>query len=1022
MPTYLNAHSYYSLLAGVPSPANLAQAAARHGHAALALSDHNRLTGAIEFYDACQNVGVKPLLGMQVRLEAVAGRGKTGAPLVLLAMDMQGWGELCALSSAVLDETHGEDAPLPLELLREHQAGLIALCGSWNVPGELLPAKHPLGALKSLLGDRLYQALPPENGHAAVAQAQAFTLRLAAAWPVYFLQPEQAELQRVLAAMRLNTPVEHLPAGAVSPPNAYFPSDDEFRLQYAAHPEALEATDEIADRCNLELPLGQPHLPKIDLPSGQTPRRALRQRAYAGARRLYPEITPEIETRLEHELEGIQASGYTPLFLIMEEIVSFARQADVPISSRGSAASSLVAHCLGITSPDPVALNLYFERFLNPARPNPPDVDTDLCSRRRDIVIRHVYEHYGPERVAMVATINRFRRRSALREVAKAYGLDPRQIKTMVDTLPYRYWGSPGTLPAKSPEPYADLKSKYTDERHRRIFRQAEAILGAPHHLSIHPGGVVITAGPLHELVPTQFSSKGVTITQFDLGGVQRMGLVKIDLLGIRGLTVLGDVADQLRRRDPAMGGTRLDVLESIPDHDPETAETVRHGRTIGCFQIESPGMRATLKEVQAGNTADVMVALALFRPGPLTGGLKDAFVRRHLGQEPVSHLHPALAPLLEETHGVILYQEQVLRIAHELAGFSLAESDLLRRAMSHFDPGKQMETLKQKFIRGTDERSGIPPDVSEKLWDLMAAFAGYGFPKAHSASYAVTAWRSAWCKTHYPAEFMAAVLANWGGYYNQETYLLEARRLGLTVRPPHINYSLVQFSVSYIGGEPQLFMGLDQLRDLTRETQRRILRQRPFDSLADFLTRVYPRKGEARNLIEVGALEGLGSIPALLNEFESGPWKRGQLPLFGVDADPVEDWAQDRKALAQQRLLGVSLVEHPLDAYAEQIAAARAISTVEAAGRVNQEVRVAGLRQTWRRIQMSRGGYLYFMDLGDLEGTIRVMINEKVYARSRGQLAGKAPVLVEGRLELPQDAVEPILNASRILRLDQLS
>ncbi len=1020
MPVHLAVHSHYSLLAGIPKPSELATAAAKAGQPAIALTDHNRLSGSIEFTLACKSEGVKPILGMEVNLHTRQGGG---LPLTLLAADNSGWASLCRLSSWLLNDARGESRPLPLEELRKNQAGLICLAAARPIAKGSAVERHPLTALKELLGDRLYLQAPRPNSRAEPFQsmATAFGLTLVATWPIYYMQPEQAELQRTLAAMRLNVSLERLPASAAAPAQSYFPGNEEMEARFSAFPGALAASEEIAARCSFELPLDQPNFPELELPNGQTPIDALREKAYEGARKLYPEVTTEIGARLEHELEGISASGYTTLFLIMEEILSFARKADVPLASRGSAASSLVAHCLGITTPDPVRLNLYFERFLNPARPTPPDIDTDICSLRRDIVIRHVYEHYGSERVAMVATINRFRRRSALREVAKAHGLPSAQIKSMVDTLPYRFWGPPGSLPEKSDKPYGELASHFNDECSRLIFKQAEAILDSPNHLSIHPGGIVISSGPLNDLVPTQYSGKGVTITQYDLGGVQRMGLVKMDLLGIRGLTVLGDVADQIRALHPEEGSSRLEILEKIPDADPATAEIVRNGRTIGCFQIESPGMRATLKEVQSDRIDNVMVALALFRPGPLTGGLKDAFVRRHLGQEAVHHLHPALAPILDETHGVFLYQEQVLRVAHELAGFSLAESDLLRRAMSHFDPGKRMQTLKEKFIRGAAERHGLASAVAERVWDMMAAFSGYGFPKAHAASYAMAAWRSAWCKAHYPAEFMAAVLANWGGYYGQSTYLLEARRLGLTVRTPHINYSKSQFSVTYISGKAHLFMGMDQLHDLTHETQMRIMGTRPFDSLADLLTRAYPRKGEARNLIEVGALDGLGSIPNLLDELESGTWKRGQMPLFSADKDPVDDWSQELKAAAQERLLGVSLIAHPLDVFAEQIKAAHAVSTVEAANRFDEELRVAGMRQTWRRVETSAGTYLYFMDLADFEGTMRVVIADEIYLRHRGELAGKSALLIEGRLELARDSVEPILRASRIERLDKV-
>ena len=441
----------------------------------------------------------------------------------------------------------------------------------------------------------------------------------------------------------------------------------------------------------------------------------------------------------------------------------------------------------------------------------------------------------------MVGTINRFRPRSALGDVAKAHGLAPKQVRELVQQLPYAFFArmeeqtdEDSGLPVSS---FADLRTRYSDPSFQKIFDEAEALLKLPRHLSVHAGGLIVAPGPLTELVPVMRSgSKGVTITQFDLESVEALGLVKIDLLGIRGLTVLGDVAEFIQASQPDRYAGSLAVLESIPAEDPDTSNRLESGGTIGCFQIESPGMRSTLREIHARSEDDLMAALALYRPGPLSGGLKDAFVRRFKGEEPVEHIHPALAPLLKDTFGVILYQEQVLRIAHELAGFSLAEADLLRRAMSHFDPGRLMQELERKFVSQAQARSGVPIDVGERVWEMMAAFAGYGFPKAHAASYAKVAWRSAWCKTHFPAEFMAAVLANWGGYYSQSVYLGEAHRLGLVVRPPHVSYSSRNFVVaSPEAGRKVLFMGLDQVRNLTGRTIGRILHGRPFEFAGGF-------------------------------------------------------------------------------------------------------------------------------------------------------------------------------------------
>jgi DNA polymerase III alpha subunit len=445
----------------------------------------------------------------------------------------------------------------------------------------------------------------------------------------------------------------------------------------------------------------------------------------------------------------------------------------------------------------------------------------------------------------------------------------------------------------------------------------------------------------------------------------------------------------------------------------------VRNGRTIGCFQIESPGMRATLREIQASTVDDVMVALALYRPGPLIGGLKDAFVRRHLGQEEVEHLHPAFEPLLEDTYGVILYQEQVLRIANELAGLSLAEADLLRRAMSHFDPGKQMQTLKEKFIAGALAHRNVSPEIGQRVWEMMAAFAGYGFPKAHAASYAQLAWRSAWCKTHHPAEFMAAVLANWGGYYSQQVYLMEARRLGLTLRAPHINHSLREFSVQYISGQPILFMGLDQVRDLTRRTQHQIIRERPFNSLDEFLVRVDPRPVEAENLVRVGALNGLGSIPQLIRSLQRASWQSGQYSLFSVDKGKIGDaWSPEQIAAAQETILGASVDWHPLELFAQELGAQGVLSTLDAVMQPGKRVRVAGMRQTWRRFTLSSGEKFYNMSLEDLEGSLRVVIPATVYRRDRAALKERGPYIIEGRVEMDPGAEQAHLRAEKIWRL----
>ncbi len=1004
----------------------------------LALTDHLCLSGAIEFYQSCQENQIKPILGLEIDLALPYGSGKNRnqpekGSLVLLAADLSGWKNLCQLSSSILTKPD-QDPDLSIDTLIHHSNGLICLTGGCRgFIGRLLSlsmasqASKLLRQLRDIFEDRLYFELDVNSlidRHLlseSIQLAQKYSLPAAAASEIYYLNKAQSSLKRTLDSIRLN---RTLAERSVQNPaiRADFLSEAEMLRLFSEFPQAIAGTQEINERCQLNLPLGKPQFPQIALPAGISGIEYLRQESEKGARQIYGEITPEIQTRLDHELSVIGKLGYEAIFIIVKQILEFARQQDIPTSSRGSAASSLVAHCLGITTPDPIELNLYFERFLNPARSTPPDIDTDICSRRRDQLIQHVFEAFGQDRVAMVGTINRYRPRSALNDVAKAHGLTPAEIKDLTHHLPYHYFAAHevGDDGETQPNPFAELLENHPSIKDQSILVEASAILGLPRHLSVHAGGLVISPGPLVDLVPVQLSgNKGVIITQFSLESIEEIGLVKIDLLGIRGLTVLGDVAAGIHSWQQKNYSSSLAVLDSIPETDPETSATVEQGRTIGCFQIESPGMRATLKEIRAKTIPDIMTALALYRPGPLKGGLKDAFVRRHKGEEPESQIHPALQTILAETHGVILYQEQVLRIAHELAGLDLADSDMLRRAMSHFDPGKQMQAIKDKFIAGAIQNSSVPRDIAETIWELMAAFAGYGFPKAHAASYAVVAWRSAWCKTYHPAEFMAAVLANWGGYYSQRVYLSEARRLALAVKPPHINHSMHEFSTTYPEGSPVLYMGLDQVKDLTQRTIARIIKGRPFVSLDDFLVKVDPRPLEAVNLVRVGALDGLGGTVAMLERVQHSKWLHGQPSLFTlVENEPGQEPSLHDRVLAQEELLGISVDAHPMELVADRLVGTQFITTVDAANRIGERVRVAGIRQSWHRSRTARNETMAFISLEDLEGVLDVVVFPNLYHQCRNILSEAVPVLIEGTVLIESNQVEPTLHAEKIWKL----
>ena len=1016
---HLNTHSHYSLLQALPSPEELVKAATDAGMPAIALTDRRMLSGAVEFFRACIKTNIRPILGLEIDLRIQ----KETQPLILLAENMEGWTNLCRISSSIHLRNHPV-APGSLDLIDGNSIGLIAISGFFNDPSgksseqvaELFPgacyAKVQNGDISSMsnsynLAKKIH--LPPVAIH-----------------PIFFLRPEEAPLIKTLAAIESNRTIQELPDSAKISPRAFFLTPAEMAERYSSMPEAIEATMEIASRCQLNLPLGIAKMPGIEIPKGMTAIQYLRKRAGEGLRKLYHPVSAAIQQRFDQELEVIAERGFEPIFLIVEELLNYACTQNIPFSSRGSAGSSLVAHCLGITSPDPIQLDLYFERFLNPTRTTPPDIDTDLDSRGRDAVIQHVFEKYGAERVAMVGTINRFRPRSALGDVSKAHGLTPDRAHELTRQLPYGFFArmeeSDDEETGRVVEsPFKELARTNSSPEFKRIFAEAEALLKQPRHLSVHAGGLVIAPGIMTDLVPVMRSgSKGVIITQFDLNSVEALGLVKIDLLGIRGLTVMGDVAKAIyswRRRDYS---SPLQVLDSIPMSDEETSNRLEKGLTIGCFQIESPGMRTTLREVHARKYEDLIVALSLYRPGPITGGMKDAFVRRFRGQEKVEYLHPALEPMLKETFGVILYQEQVLRLARDLAGMSLADGDLLRRAMSHFDPGKQMQLLKERFLHGAQEKSGVRAEVGEKIWELMAAFAGYGFPKAHAASYALVSWHSAWCKTHFPAEFMAGVLANWGGYYSQRVYLSEVRRLGIPLHGPDVNHSQSEFSVAYPQGEPVLYMGLDQVKDCTQRTIERIVQERPFHSLEEFLAKVDPRRGEAENLALVGALNELATIPQALKRMKGGEWTPGQMSLFESSLGNKEDWTVEQKVQAQQEILGVSVLAHPMDLVADQVKRTGALTTVEALEKTGERVRVAGVRMSSHRHRNSKGEWMAFITLEDLEGMLEAVVLPEIYRRYKNEVFSSQPMLLTGIMETDTSRGEPMLRVENAEIINQ--
>jgi len=975
--THLHIHSHYTLLGGTASVVELAHRAAADGLGSLALSDTNALYGAVAFARACREAGVRPITGMAVTvalpedLGAQARDAHVPGLLVLLATGAAGYRSLCRLSSQVQGSPDREALAargFGLDDLRAHRDGLICLGGGrvgWVErllrAGRVPAAREYARRLAGIYGEDARLSLEmhqPEDLAVAgeiAALGEALGLPSVAVQPVYCLSPQDADRLRLLAAIDLNCPLDAVPAEALpgrGDPGVglHWLGPGEMAARFAPFPRALAHAGEIASRCEPALPQGRAIFPAIALPEGQTADQALRERALVGLAEWYgADPAPAARERLQRELAAIARYGYAPLFLVVADVVRFARQADIPVSTRGSVANSLVAYCTGITSVDPMAHDLLFERFLSPARADAPDIDLDLCSRRRDEVLEYVRRTYGADRVCLVGTVSTMRLRSAAREAGKAYRLDEAQIERLVAILPRRRHHRPWR---RDPRTMADVLGELDDPLLQEVARRAYGIEGQPHHLSVHPGGVVITPAPSTDFLPVQWTSKGFLITQFDHQDVETLGLPKIDLLGVRALTVLADAAGLVRRdHDP---GFRL---ADIPLDDLETGDLLARAETIGVFQCESQGARRTLHKLRARSVRDLAVANAFFKPGPSTGGMARTFVRRYRGEEAVAFLHPALAPVLGSTHGVLIFQEQILRAAREIAGLSWEQADHLRRGMSKMR-AEDMARMEVQFVDGCQrpppEGPGLTSEQARTLWEQVAVFSGYGFNQGHATAYAHVSYRSAYLKTHWPAAFFCARLANWGGFHHPAMYMAEAIRLGLAIRPPHVNGSGREFTLTWEGESAVLWMGLGQVRDLRRSAIRAIVderRQRTFDGLRDLVRRVSLQPREVVHLIRCGALDGLGeSRAALLAEAEDigRAGSALQMSLFdqGTMGRPqVMAESEEQRSRWERELLGypVSALAEPLKLVAGRLPDHVPLCRLpEMAGRT---VRVAGVR-----------------------------------------------------------------------------
>jgi DNA-directed DNA polymerase III PolC len=811
-----------------------------------------------------------------------------------------------------------------------------------------------------------------------------------------------------------NTTVSHLSPNRHVNSELYLKSAAQMEKLFTDYPQALLNTVLVNERCNVTLPLGQYHFPYFDVPAGKDAFTYLRELCYRGLYSIYTAEHP-VE-RLEYELGVIRDLGFTEYFLVVWDIVSFAKREGIRCAGRGSAADSLVAYVLGLTCVDPVANDLLFERFLNPERKGMPDIDMDFDSARRDEVLSYVYNRYESDKVAMVGTVNTFTARSALREVSKALGFKKAETDRLAAFMPRISAGSISQAIERLPE----LKDFPRGKKYEQILRICADIDGAPRHLSVHLGGVVISRDPLTDLVPLQWSAKGVIVTQYDKDDLEALGLVKMDLLGLRILSAIQETVDRVRAE-----GVDLDI-DSIPLDDNATYGLLRTTNTVGVFQLESPGMRELLGRLQPSRFSDVIANIALFRPGPMQADMISPFIARRHGEEEVKFAHPCLIAPLAETYGVIIYQEQVLQVAAAMGGFSLGQADILRRAMTKDCSAEEMTSLREAFLRGASEQ-GIDSDTADEVFRQLSAFAAYGFNKAHAATFGLISYQTAFLKAHYPAEFLCSILNHQPmGYYPGRTILHDARISGINILPLDLRYSEYDFSVE----DRAIRIGFKAIPSFNRDyyLKLHLARQSPFLSFDDALTRLHLPHSLWAKLLDAGALDffaGRLFLKATLAHFFSLPRsvEQEQFTFFSYEMEqPIEEMSLREKLLGEFSSTGFCYTAHPMQLFARELKSLQVTSSRALAECNNGErVRVAGLvvsRQTPPTRSTQR---VIFMTIEDCTGLVDIAVFSRTQEKYAQQALGASVVLVEGVLR-KTGARGISITADRVLDMKEIA
>jgi len=1065
---HLHLHSEYSISDGIVRIPHLVDAAARAQQPAVAITDRNNLFAMVRFYRAAIGKGIKPIIGSELLLENDADASQPFR-LLLLCQDRDGYRNLARLLTRMYQEGQSGSRPqLRQAWLTGNVQGLICLSGGWQgdigqavLNGRDEDARHCLERWLDIFQDRFYlqvsrtgRAGEEEYLHGAVNLAHGHGVPLVATNDVCFIHQADFEAHEARTCIQDGRVLSDERRPRRYSDQQYLKSAEEMHELFSDLPQALENSLLIAQRCNLELELGKYYLPDFPLPGGHSLDEWFRQQAEAGlddhlaavrARGTeLPEPEAEYRQRLETEIGVIVKMGFPGYFLIVADFIRWAKKNGIPVGpGRGSGAGSLVAFALGITELDPIQHELLFERFLNPERVSMPDFDVDFCMDRRDDVIDYVAQRYGRDRVSQIITFGTMAAKAVVRDVGRVLGHPYGFVDQIAKLIPFEL----NITLDKALEDDATLRERYEqDDDVHALIELARKLEGLTRNAGKHAGGVVIAPEALTEFMPLYCEKDATaTVTQFDKDDVEALGLVKFDFLGLRTLTIIDWAVAAINAGvEP---GREVDI-RNIPMHDPQTFALLKRCETTAVFQLESRGMKDLIKRLQPDCFDEITALVALFRPGPLQSGMVDDFINRKHGHAKIEYPHPDLAPILEPTYGIILYQEQVMQAAQVLSGYTLGAADILRRAMGKKKPA-EMAKQRTVFVDGAVQR-GVQEKTASSIFDLIEKFAGYGFNKSHSAAYALIAYQTAWLKAHYPSAFMAAVLTADMDNTDKVVMLIdECAAMNLSVLPPDVNHCVYAFTHA---DDTTIRYGLGAIKGVGRAAIEHIVEERelngPFRELFDFTMRIDTRKVNRRALealIRSGAMDDLGpgrapQIAVLESALRAAEQhdrnsRTGQDDLFGLGAGAPESatggaapvnvfpdvpqWHEEQRLEGEMETLGLYLTGHPIRQYEDEISDIVSCRLVDIGPARDGNIRVCGLVSMIRKMN-SRRGQMAFITLDDRTARVEVTVYSDIYQESRALLTRNRILVVEGTVSTDERSGAEVVTANRIQDLEQ--